>query len=228
MGDNSGSSGPVVEFKWTFPLFRVVSQKTKSVKNRVASMRSEDSSMPDTVVEAVGEDSDDEPEVNENLEDIKNRLDSVTDTDDNLAVGQEKVRFEGDVFVPTEVEIDKGQGVKFTNNSDSSVEIQFDNGSGLTVEAGGEGIKQFEQSGAYDFSISGVDVQDTCGAVIVGDTDEEPDLPCRGGVERELFEDTEEEKENKDVEVEETQEMSVDVSPSKSMSAAAEDKEREF
>lgn len=220
MGDNNESSGPVVQFKWTFPLFRVLSKKSKDIKSKVANVSSEDGAMPDTIQEAVGEEADNEPEVNDNLENLKSRLDSVSG---GLSVSQESVRFEGDVFVPTELQVDEGDEVEFTNNSDSSVEIEFDNGSGLTVEAGGSGIKEFSESGAYDFSLSGVDIQDTCGAVVVGDTDEEPDLPCRRDVDREVFE--EEEEEDTDVE---TSEMTVDISAADSMSAAADKKEREF
>lgn len=219
MEDNNGSSGPVVQFKWTFPLFRVLSKKSKDIKSRVASVNSEDGNMPDTIQEAVDEEAENEPEVNDNLDSLRNRLDSVSG---GLSVGQESVNFEGDVFVPTELEIDEGGEVEFANNSDSGVEIEFDDGSGVTIEAGGSATKEFSESGAFDFSISGVDVEDTCGAIIVGDTEEEPDLPCRTEVNREIFED---EENNTDSE---TSEMTVDISAADSMSAAADKKEREF
>jgi plastocyanin len=193
MSADNDDAGPVVEFRWTFPLFRVVSKQTKNLKSKIGNVGQEEESMPEPLQEAVG---DGEEETDGQLTDLRDRLDSVSDPDTTatsggLSFAEESVNFSGDVFVPTEVEAETGEQVEFKNDTESSVEIEFDDGSGITVEGNGTGAKQFQEPGAYDFSVSGINIEDTCGAVVVGDTDEEPVLPCRADVDRDIFEDEE-------------------------------------
>lgn len=193
MSADNEDSGPVVEFRWTFPLFRVVSKQTKNIKSKIGSVGQEEESMPEPLQEAVG---DEEEETDGQLTNLRDRLDNVADSSTTANSGglnfaQESVNFSGDVFVPTEVEAEPGEQVEFENDTESSIEIEFDDGSGITVEGNGTGVTEFKEPGAYDFSVSGINIEDTCGAVVVGDTDEEPVLPCRADVDRDIFEDGE-------------------------------------
>ena len=221
MADNTDNSGPVFRFEWTFPLFRVVSGKAGTVKSKIGSMRgsSVDENVPQTLSAAVDdEESTSYGEEDDGLSDLRDRLDTVTES--SINVSQEDndnhlISFGGDVLLPVESEIDVGSVVEFVNKTGGVVTIMLSGGGSIEVEDSTE--VTFDEEGVFNLNVSGFPEEEVCGAIVVGNPEEEPELPCRDNTEVEAFE---EETGSPDA--------TVDIEPPKSMSDAADDKERSF
>lgn len=218
MLEDSQDSGPVFRFEWTFPLFRVVSSKTKKLKSRV-SVNDSDENVPDTLADAIDSDSDAESDVSDNITDLRDRLDSISEPPETVSQegGEEQlesVTFNGEVFIPLKTEVDVGEDVEFVNTSESDVAVEFDGGEELTVASGDSSATQFATQGVSEFSIVGTDSSEVCGAIIVGNTDQEVTLPCSDDTERVPFSSDED--------------ATIDVNQPDSMSAAAEKKQEQY
>jgi len=214
--DNSDSEGPVVEFKWNFPLLRLISKDSSRIGKGISSVRS--SNIPERIQEATpsineqsdnSDNSDDKDEMKKRLEDLREDINvSASEGDDSV-----NVTFSGDVFAPLRARLDGEGTVSWTNDSDSAITVTSRDGPdsfSLTIEPGNIGSVSLDEEGIYEYGIEAQPADNICGAVIVGNPSGTPNLPCETDAEPVTF-------------------SAEDVkSDSRTLSEAADEREREF
>jgi len=225
MANEDNSDGP--RFVWTFPLIRRFQSKNSvidfgqsasTVSNTVESVR-ESSPVRDKVSDTITSDEDEDESVSELMEEVEqveNESESIFN--DDSIYGQDAsesntVEVTDNVFVPLRTEIGEGEEVVWENVDDETHRIMATSGESFSsdqLEPGDVFTHTFEEEGVtrYIDSIVGGDVM--CGAVLVGGAEIDKPLRCEEDVDRELFDDDENEPDDDSL---------------RTMSAAVEDKE---
>jgi len=228
MANEDNSDAP--RFVWTFPLIRRFQSKNSvidfgqsasTVSNTVESVR-ESSPVRDKVSDTItSDDTDDEDEsVSKLMEEVEQvQEDSQSIFEDSSDYGQDvsesnTVEVTDNVFVPLRTEVEEGEKVVWENIDDEAHRIMATSGESFSsdqLEPGDEFTHTFEEEGVtrYIDSIVGGDVM--CGAVLVGGAELDGPLRCEEDVDRELFDDDNEESDGDDAR--------------RTMSAAVEDKD---
>lgn len=214
-------SGPVVQFKWNFPFLRMVSSRVSRFSSAESRPRDKIKETVDSVKESVSE-TEESDEGNDRLDDLKDRLDNVRSN--GIIASQEPgtsgglVRYTGGVFVPVVASIDSGQTLEWKNETENDIVVEFDDGDSLDLPAGESASRSFSTVQALDYSIDLASEESICGAVVVGDPDEDPELPCHTDVDREVFAASEDG-------VEEPDEVVSIIEPHSNMSQVADEKQ---
>lgn len=215
--DRDSNDGPVVQFKWTFPLFRMVDARASKIKDVVANKPGKKvASKVKNLQTTVSSEEDDEEEdgIDSRLDNMRERLNRIS-ADDNAVLNkttednESVVEFADGVFVPVTSNVAVGEDVEIFNSSEDDISIEFDDGQIVNIQAGFSESVSFQEPGAVDYAVNGDTEDSACGGIIVGDTDETPELPCQQDTEREIFD----------------EEATVSISAPKPMSVAAEEKQ---
>lgn len=197
--ENNEDQGPRVQFDWNFPLFRLISSKANSLSSsnrpkpgrKVASkVKSISSKVTDDDSQEVKSEEGSDDDSGE-LKDIKDRLNRIKPDDSPLVSNEDTdskvTSYSGDVFIPTRTNLETGDELSIENESDEDITVIFSNGESLDIESGEMESTTFNNRSTVNFRIEGVDEESVCGGIIVGDVDEELDLPCESDTERETF-----------------------------------------
>lgn len=237
MSSAEGEDGP--RFVWTFPVVRMMSNRdglilgqTKRPKlgSNVNKVRE---SVSDTVEGTVGKITGSEKVKSaddEELEDLTDKIESLDEgssfsfsQESSLESGPNSIAISDGVFAPVRLEIEPGETVTWVNDGDEAHRLTSFIGETFTsprLEPGEEFSHTFEDEGVVEYVDPNIGRGVMCGAVIVGDTDEELTLPCEQSQDFELFDSDE---------GEEKQSSTVASSPSMSKAAAdKQDQERGF
>ena len=228
---NSKDEGPSLQFRWDFPMIRIISVSGRKISSKLNSVRGD--SIPKRIKDSTpqfrsssGEDSGEEySESNDSsnrLTDLQNDIKSLRDGSSTI-LGQSdsdadlSVEFTGSTFIPLRIEVEPNEELIIENTSDQDITVEQKSGPAeftTDIASDGDDAIALSDEGVYIYGISGESEGDMCGAIIVGDVNGEIDLPCEDEVDRELFDD------NPD--------NSYSSPKTSSLSEAAEDKEREF
>jgi len=225
---SEGDSGP--RFVWTFPLIRrfhtknsVIDfgQSASTVSNTVDSVR-ESSPVRDKVSDTL---TSEEDTTDESVDELMSEVEDVQEDSESVfggSYGQEGdsilgpdnvVEMGSDVFIPIRVEVDEGEEVTWVNNDNVAHRVVSTSGEEISsdqIEPEEEFTHTFDDEGVTKYIDSMVGGDEMCGAVIVGDTEVDGPLRCEEDVDRELFDESEDEPEDDSL---------------RTMSAAVEDKE---
>lgn len=227
MANEDNSNGP--RFVWTFPLIRRFQSKSSvvdfgqsasKVSNTVDSVR-ESSPVRDKVSNTLSSDD----ETNNSVDKLMSEVEDVQEDSESVfgdSYGQEGdsilgpdnvVEMGSDVFIPVRMEVDEGEEVTWVNNDNVAHRVVSTSGEEISsdqIEPGEEFTHTFDDEGVTKYIDSMVGGDEMCGAVIVGDTEVDGPLRCEEDVDRELFDESEDEPEDDSL---------------RTMSAAVEDKE---
>jgi plastocyanin len=200
MDGSNSEEGPKIV--WTFPLMRRFQSNAGilNIGQRVQQAKSDDEPIVDGQrirdqgskikdrVSSIGDDNDETEDLEEELDELEDNRESLFSSDDTSdSDSQHSINIHSDVFEPTRVNISEGDTVVWTNQDDETHKIMSISGEELSsgdIEAGETFEHTFDSKSAtvYIDSIKGGDVMS--GAVIVGDSDLERDLPSSTDVER--------------------------------------------
>lgn len=225
---SEGDSGP--RFVWTFPLIRrfqtknsVIDfgQSASTVSNTVDSVR-ESSPVRDKVSDTL---TSEEDSTDESVDELMSEVENVQEDSESVfgdSYGQEGdsilgpdnvVEMGSDVFIPVRMEVGEGEEVTWVNNDNVAHRVVSTSGEEISsdqIEPGEEFTHTFDGEGVTKYIDSMIGGDEMCGAVIVGDTEVDGPLRCEEDVDRELFDESEDEPEDDSL---------------RTMSAAVEDKE---
>jgi len=203
MSAENGDDGPKVV--WTFPLIRMLTSRNrlisrqdgevqlgKNIKNARSKVRDRVSERRESLTS-----SSDDDEEEDKLDEIANQIDDINSnrrfsfTQNEEVDADVTVDIEEGVFVPVRTKIEPGETVAWINNDDSPHRV-------LSISGLDFGSGRLEPGEAYTHTFDDEEVviyidpitgrQQMCGAIIVGDVEEDFDLPCEQEIDAQLFE----------------------------------------
>jgi len=200
MDGSNSEEGPKIV--WTFPLMRRFQSNAGilNIGQRVQQAKSDDEPIVDgqriknqgskikNRVSSIGDDSDTTDDLEDELGKLQDNRESLFSSDeDESADSEHTINIHSNVFEPTRVSISEGDTVVWTNQDDETHKIMSISGEELNsgdIEPGESFEHTFttESPTVYIDSIKGGNVMS--GAVIVGDSDLERDLPSNTDVDR--------------------------------------------
>lgn len=225
----SDDDGPV--FKWTFPLLRTFSGRDRPLLGMLNSgdFGSNVSKATDTVKDGVentvnevnkltnrdndSDEDDKQDELSAEIEELKNNNLNFSQGDGDTGT---TISISEDAFLPTTLEVGPGDTVVWENDDEVAhriISFSGDEFSTPRLESGDTYERTFDEEGIVEFTDPNIGRGNMCGAVIVGNPDDEPVLPCSGEQNLEFFEE------------EELDGLDNDGSVAPSMSDAAEEKD---
>lgn len=229
--ENSKDEGPSLQFRWDFPMVRIISVSGRKISSKLNSVRGD--SIPKRIKnstpqfrsssdEGIEEDYSESDNSSNRLTDLQNDIKSLRDGSSTI-LGQSdsdtdvSVEFTGSTFIPLRTEVEPNEELVIENTSDQDISVEQKSGPAeftTDISSNGDDAIALSDEGVYIYGISGESEDNVCGAIIVGDVNKEIDLPCEDNVDVELFDDS--------------SGNSYSSPKTSSLSEAAEDKEREF
>lgn len=201
MPDGEDVGGP--RLVWTFPLVRRIQQGNRflDIGGNIGERLEENqigTRIRDTVSESSQEEDFSEEHQDNAIKQIQEELDGVQEQSES-AFGQvnttqsdstTEVTIEDGVFVPTRVNIEPGDTVRWVNQHDRVHKISSVEGEQFTssqIEPGEEFEHTFDNEGTTVYIDTIVGGSNMSGAVIVGDAESPEELPSESGDQPELF-----------------------------------------
>lgn len=204
MSAENGDTGPKVV--WTFPLIRMFTSRNRllsrqegnvKIGKNIQNARGKVKERIEKRKESITKGSSDDAEPDE-LDDIASSIDEINNNR-SFSFGQESdeeadstVDIEEGVFVPVRTNIEPGDTVVWRNNDTQVHRVLsisgLDFGSGR-LEPGESYSHTFNDEETVIYIDPIVGRSEMCGAVIVGDSEEDIALPCEQDVDAQLFKD---------------------------------------
>jgi len=204
---SSESDGP--KLVWTFPLFRMVADRENTIFNAIASSGGGIGSNVDKVREsaqetvnelsgnAVSSSEDDSSYSGDGeLFELSQEIDELEDGG-NFSFSEEVAPGAGNtvavndgVFTPVVQQVDKGEKVTWINQTPTERVIRIETAeSSVSTRLGPEETfsTDFSEDTNVEFYDESEGQTEMCGAVVVGDVTEAPNVPCRDNIVLETF-----------------------------------------